>query len=59
MTSETFRDLLGEPGCVVIPAVYDALSARIAERVGFRAVGLAASWSRRAAWAGRTWGSSP
>ncbi len=40
MTSGTFRDLLAEPGCVVIPAVYDALSARIAERVGFRAVGL-------------------
>ncbi len=35
-----FRDLLGEPGCVVVPAIYDALSARIAERVGFRAVGL-------------------
>ncbi len=40
MTSGTFRDLLGETGCVVIPAVYDALSACIAERVGFRAVGL-------------------
>jgi hypothetical protein len=40
VTSGTFRDLLGEPGCVVIPAVYDALSARIAERLGFRAVGL-------------------
>jgi 2-methylisocitrate lyase-like PEP mutase family enzyme len=40
VTSGTFRDLLAEPGCVVIPAVYDALSARIAERVGFRAVGL-------------------
>ena len=36
----TFRDLLAEPGCLVVPAVYDALSARIAERVGFRAVGL-------------------
>lgn len=24
----------------MVPAVYDALSARIAERVGFRAVGL-------------------
>jgi len=24
----------------VVPAVYDALSARIAERVGFRAIGL-------------------
>lgn len=40
MTPGTFRDLLGDPGCVVVPAVYDALSARIAERVGFRAVGL-------------------
>ena len=33
MTSSAFRDLLGDPGCVVIPAVYAALSARIAERV--------------------------
>jgi 2-methylisocitrate lyase-like PEP mutase family enzyme len=38
--AETFRDLLAQPGCVVVPAVYDALSARIAERVGFRAVGV-------------------
>lgn len=40
MTSPSLRRLLGEPGCVVVPAVYDALSARIAERVGFRAIGL-------------------
>ena len=40
MTSRSFRDLVAEPGCLVVPAVYDALSARIAERVGFRAVGL-------------------
>ncbi len=38
--AETFRDLLAQPGCVVVPAVYDALSARIAERVGFRALGV-------------------
>jgi methylisocitrate lyase len=36
----SFRDLLAGPECVVVPAVYDALSARIAEREGFRAVGL-------------------
>ena len=35
-----FRDLLAEPGCLVVPVIYDALSARIAERVGFRAIGL-------------------
>jgi 2,3-dimethylmalate lyase len=40
VTSPSLRRLLGEPGCVVVPAVYDALSARIAERVGFRAIGL-------------------
>jgi methylisocitrate lyase len=34
------RDLLREDGILVVPAVYDALSARIAERVGFKAVGL-------------------
>ncbi len=38
--SPRFRDLLAGPGCVVVPAVYDALSARIAERIGFRAIGL-------------------
>jgi 2-methylisocitrate lyase-like PEP mutase family enzyme len=36
MTRGTFRDLLATPGCHVVPAVYDALSARI----GFQAVGL-------------------
>lgn len=40
MTARTFRELLAEPGCLVVPAVYDALSARVAERVGFRAIGL-------------------
>ncbi len=40
MTSRAFRDLVAEPGCLVVPAVYDALSARIAARVGFRAIGL-------------------
>ena len=40
MAPPGFRDLLAEPGCLVVPAIYDALSARIAERVGFRAVGL-------------------
>lgn len=40
MTAPSFRPLLAGPGCTVVPAVYDALSARIAERVGFRAVGL-------------------
>lgn len=34
------RDRLGRDGILVVPAVYDALSARIAERVGFEAVGL-------------------
>jgi 2,3-dimethylmalate lyase len=40
MTPRSFRALLAEPGCRVVPAVYDAISARIAERVGFPAVGL-------------------
>ena len=40
MTPRSFRALLAEPGCRVVPAVYDAVSARIAERVGFPAVGL-------------------
>ena len=35
MTSGTFRDLLGEPGRVVISAVYDALSPRIADASAF------------------------
>jgi methylisocitrate lyase len=40
VTPRSFRDLLAAPGCHVVPAVYDALSARIAERLGFPAVGL-------------------
>jgi 2-methylisocitrate lyase-like PEP mutase family enzyme len=34
------RDLLRQGGLLVVPAVYDALSGRIAERLGFKAVGL-------------------
>lgn len=34
------RELLRRDGILVIPAVYDALSAKIAERLGFKAVGL-------------------
>lgn len=40
MAPRSFRALLREPGCLVVPAVYDAPSARLAECVGFRAVGL-------------------
>lgn len=40
MTPRAFRDLLAEPGCHLVPAIYDALSARIAARLGFPAVGL-------------------
>jgi methylisocitrate lyase len=40
MTARSFRALLAGPGCLVVPAVYDAISARIAERVGFEAIGL-------------------
>ncbi len=34
------RELLRHDSILVVPAVYDALSAKIAERVGFKAVGL-------------------
>jgi 2-methylisocitrate lyase-like PEP mutase family enzyme len=40
MASRSLRALCHGPGCLVVPAVYDALSARLAERVGFQAVGL-------------------
>lgn len=36
--STIFRKMLSEPGAIVMPGAYDALSARIAEMVGFRAV---------------------
>jgi methylisocitrate lyase len=35
-----FRELLDRPGIIVVPAVHDALTARIAESVGFPAVGM-------------------
>jgi len=34
----TFRELLERPGILVVPGVYDALSAKIAEILGFEAV---------------------
>ncbi|MBI4588633.1 MAG: isocitrate lyase/PEP mutase family protein, partial [Candidatus Rokubacteria bacterium] len=34
------REILRDDGILVVPAVYDALSAKIAEHVGFKAVGL-------------------
>lgn len=37
-TSTRFRKRLGEPGAIVSPGVYDALSARICEMAGFEAV---------------------
>ncbi|MFI5386543.1 MAG: isocitrate lyase/phosphoenolpyruvate mutase family protein, partial [Fimbriimonadales bacterium] len=35
-----FRELLNKPGIIHQPAVFDPLTARIAEEVGFEAVGL-------------------
>ncbi len=34
------RELMAQPGIVVVPGCYDALSAKIMERVGFKMVGL-------------------
>ncbi|MEM1651652.1 MAG: oxaloacetate decarboxylase [Sulfolobales archaeon] len=36
--SALFRKMLSEPGVIVMPGAYDALSAKIAEIVGFKAV---------------------
>ncbi|MEM2007471.1 MAG: oxaloacetate decarboxylase [Sulfolobales archaeon] len=36
--SAVFRKMLSEPGVIVMPGAYDALSAKIAEIVGFKAV---------------------
>jgi len=33
-----FRNLLGQDGVVVLPVVYDALAAKLAEQAGFRAI---------------------
>lgn len=37
------RDLLSEPGILVMPGVYDALSARLAEQVGFKVINVGGS----------------
>jgi methylisocitrate lyase len=37
-TSKQLRNLLQRPGAVVVPGVYDSLSARICEMAGFEAV---------------------
>ena len=36
----TLRRLLAEPGVEIMPGVYDALSARLAERTGFRVINI-------------------
>ena len=36
--TKAFRTLLQRPGLIIAPGVYDALSARICEMVGFAAV---------------------
>jgi len=36
--SSVFRRMLSEPGVIVMPGAYDALSAKIAEMVGFKAL---------------------
>lgn len=36
--STIFRGMLGEPGIIVMPGAYDALSAKIIEIVGFKAI---------------------
>ena len=38
MQPESLDDLLAKPGAIVVPGVYDALSARIAERAGAAAL---------------------
>lgn len=48
-TVDRLRQLLAEPGILVVPGCYDALSARLIERAGFRAAfmsGFAVSASR-------------
>jgi 2,3-dimethylmalate lyase len=38
--TRALRELLAEPGITIMPGVYDALSARIAEQVGFRVLNI-------------------
>lgn len=37
---KALRDILAEPGIVMMPGVYDGISARVAEQAGFRAIYL-------------------
>ncbi len=36
-SAQKLRDLLAKPGCLTMPGVYDAMSAKLAERAGFEA----------------------
>ncbi len=38
MTKTTFRDILGRPGILTLPGVYDGISARVANSLGFPAL---------------------
>jgi methylisocitrate lyase len=40
MQRQKFRELLGRPGIILQPAVYDPLGARIAQDIGFQAIAL-------------------
>ncbi len=47
--AERLRQLLSEPGIIVMPACFDAISAKLIERAGFRATfmsGFAVSAAR-------------
>lgn len=39
-SGQRLRALIDRPGCLVTPGVYDALSARVAEQVGFEALAI-------------------
>lgn len=48
-SAQKLRDLLAKPGCLTMPGVYDAMSAKLAERAGFEAAfmsGFAVSAAR-------------
>ena len=51
----TLKHRLAQPGALLAPGVYDALTALVAEQAGFEALTCQAPRSPTRAWAAPTW----
>jgi 2-methylisocitrate lyase-like PEP mutase family enzyme len=50
MSKTSLRDLLSRPGVLTLPGVYDGISARVANNLGFPALGMTCAATAPVAW---------